>query len=132
MDAAPRSSSLTPSEARPSVGQVAAPATAAPASPEERDLLATLHADPISAQRRRAIDRYAPSDDVAPLLMAASSDNDPIVRRWAALALERKATHDMSPALRQAAAAEPNPVVRQVLERALRRAERDADLALSR
>ena len=47
-------------------------------------------------------------------------DPDPLVRRWAALALERVNDPSLAPAIRQALSGESDPTVRHVLERVLR------------
>jgi hypothetical protein len=108
----------------------AAPVASAPAkvtpggNADEQRALAAVTADPDPARRRAAIDDYANGARGAdPLLQSLASDRDPLVRRWAALALERRATRDLSPALRQALAAERDPAVENILTRALSRAE---------
>jgi len=96
---------------------------------ESQALVAQIEGAERSEERRAAIDRYAegPADSSAegdePLLRSLNTDPDPVVRRWAALALERRASPALASALRQAHAAEPDRAVRAILARALRRAE---------
>lgn len=87
-----------------------------------RELLDTIrtHADP--AVRRAAIDRWTDEPrPLAPLIEVVFADKDPLVRRWAALAIGRKATRAEQPALRQASRSEPDPAVRRILEQAAAR-----------
>jgi hypothetical protein len=89
--------------------------------PLER-LVTSLRGDPDPDQRRRAIDAYArrvvtDAASVEPLIEAVATDLDPLVRRWAALALANAATPDVRPRLRLLAASERDPVVRSILER---------------
>lgn len=86
-------------------------------------LVTALRGDPDPDERRRAIDAYArrvttDCESSEPLLEAVATDLDPLVRRWAALALASAATPDLRPRLRALAASERDPVVRSILERA--------------
>jgi len=119
-------------EAEAARSSAASPARAAdPAGRAEADALrAEIELARRPADRRAAIDRYraAPGDDpvaaAEPLLRSVGSDPDPVVRRWAALALERRAEPALAPALEQAWASEPDGVVKEILARAVRRARR--------
>jgi len=86
-------------------------------------VVTTLRGDPDPDRRRRAIDAYArhvastgASDE--PLIEAVATDLDPLVRRWAALALASAPTPDLRRRMRLLAASERDPVVRSILERA--------------
>ncbi|MGE0712268.1 MAG: HEAT repeat domain-containing protein [Planctomycetota bacterium] len=93
----------------------------APAARDASALRSTIEGGGVADERRAAIDQAG--DDAAPLLRALGSDPDPIVRRWAALALERIARPALSASLAQVASGERDPAVRHILERALRRAQ---------
>jgi hypothetical protein len=103
------------------------PTAHAPRDQTQRSLRAVVASDPSPAKRRAAIDRLrsdaAGTDE---LLRSLNSDDDPVVRRWAALALERRAEPALAPALQQAAISESDPKVQHILERAIERARESA------
>lgn len=87
-----------------------------------RELLDTIRTHPDPAVRRAAIDRWTDEPrPLAPLIEVVFADKDPLVRRWAALAIGRKATRAEQPALLQASRSEPDPAVRRILEQAAAR-----------
>jgi HEAT repeat protein len=89
-----------------------------------RELERRIAADPDPSSRREAIDSYAtPSAEADPLLDSVFGEPDPLVRRWAAMALAREARPQQIPALRQAIPAERDPAVKRILQQALRAAE---------
>ncbi|MCO5166724.1 MAG: HEAT repeat domain-containing protein [Planctomycetes bacterium] len=99
---------------------------AAQAGPDERDQArVVLRGHPDPRARRAAIDQLTAAADVGPLVEVLLTDEDPLVRRWAALALERAVQADgrawVRPALAQALCAEPDRAVRAVLGRLERR-----------
>lgn len=121
-----RAASLTATTAAPVESRVRTTevAVAGNADTNTERALAAVSGDPNPAQRRAAIDQVANgSSETEPLLRSLASDHDPLVRRWAALALERRARRDHGPALRQALASERDPAIENILQRALARAE---------
>jgi HEAT repeat protein len=104
------------------VAQRYAPSQRQARAPSQSELYAVVTADPDPAARRAAIDGLG--DDLSAsseLLRALGADEEPVVRRWAALALERRANPALASALRQAAISETDLAVRHILERALTR-----------
>ena len=102
----------------------------APAHDDEGAALRrTLQADPDPAARRAALDQWTRTTrDQQPVLDVLFTDSDPLVRRWAALALERSASAEaaarVGPAIAQALRAERDPAVRSILSRVERRLAR--------
>lgn len=101
----------------------------APAHDDEgASLRRTLKTDPAPAARRAALDQWTRADrDHQPVIDALFTDPDPLVRRWAALALERRASADVDrvgPAVAQALRAERDLAVRSILSRIERRLAR--------
>lgn len=89
-----------------------------------RALVQILRGDPDPRARRAALDRCG--GELDPLLEALVNDGDALVRRWAALALERAvsradAASRVRPALAQALCTEPDAAVRAILSRLDRR-----------
>jgi HEAT repeat protein len=128
--AAPLSSRSAPPpvavEAR-AVEPAAVAPTVAPALPaasqEELDLLTTVETDPDPAARRRAVDALAArGSDPQALARTLFSEQDPVVRRWTALALDRMGGAEAADVVRQALTLEQDPRVRGVLERVVARA----------
>lgn len=95
---------------------------------EGTSLRRTLKTDPDPSARRAALDQWTRADrDHQPVVDALFNDPDPLVRRWAALALERGASADadrVGPAVAQALRAERDPAVRSILSRVERRLAR--------
>ncbi|MCO5172200.1 MAG: HEAT repeat domain-containing protein [Planctomycetes bacterium] len=87
-------------------------------------LVIALRADPSSDVRRRAIDVYlrrvGQGASPEPLLEACACDRDPLVRRWAALALAASPDPALAARLGALAVSEPDPAVRAILERGAR------------
>lgn len=98
-------------------------------APLER-LVIALRADPSPEVRRKAIDHYmgrvGEGASAEPLLEACASDFDPLVRRWAALALAAAPGPDLAARLGALAVSEPDPAVRAILERGARTAAQAA------
>jgi hypothetical protein len=96
---------------------------------EGASLRRTLQTAPDPAARRAALDQWTRADrDHQPVIDALFTDPDPLVRRWAALALERRAggadADRVGPAVAQALRAERDPAVRSILSRVERRVAR--------
>lgn len=100
---------------RPTTSQGAA-RSEVPQDEASRALLETIRGDQDPARRRAAIDRWTEgARPLEPLMDAVFADKDPLVRRWAALAIERRARPEHAPALLQASRSEPDPAVRRIL-----------------
>ncbi len=113
----------------PQAATVAPPPRASKAAPtlDARDVTQTLRAGVQPATRRKAIDDYARGEgDSRPLLEALYADPDPIVRRWAALALARRADPGLASALQQAACSEPEAAIQRILTEAVADARSDS------
>lgn len=117
-----------PALAAPQAGP--APTTVAAQPDELRDaptdrVVTALRAHPDPDVRRRAVDVYVErvlkGESSEPLFEACAADPDPLVRRWAALALTTTPSEELRPRLALLAASEPDKAVRSILERALPR-----------
>jgi hypothetical protein len=112
-----------PARARATVAPAVIDARVAIVDDATLELRRTLDAGASPDARRAALDRW--TDDGArgtdELVRTLFTDRDPIVRRWAALAIERVARPELAATLRQAEAAERDAAVRSILARVIRR-----------
>lgn len=93
------------------------------------ELEQTLLSDTNPNARRGAIDKLSalPESEDA-LIRTLISDPDPLVRRWSALALERRPpSPTVESGIRQALVAESNGPVRAILERSLAAIESESE-----